>query len=156
MGLDRTGVSCLQLPSGIVICIHGFFGSSLEILHQFIWREKNLNQFYFLNRERESEVKERLYHHWGVVWAEIQSLLSAWLLSRATLHPTFFMKKLVPRDCGCSSPFLFFRKKSQVGEIRKRNFAKKSFLLSLDRRNGRVHTGLVVVGQIKVGPIRLV
>ena len=28
------------------------FGSSLEILHQFIWREKNLNPFYFLNRER--------------------------------------------------------------------------------------------------------
>ena len=71
---------------------------------------KNLNPFYFLNRE----VRERLYHHWGVVWAEIQSLLSAWLLSRATLHPTFFMKKLVPRDCGCSSPFLFFfRKKAK-------------------------------------------
>ena len=87
-----------------------FFGSSLEILHQFIWRGEKSEPI-LLFEQRESEVKERLYHHWGVVWAEIQSLLSAWLLSRATLHPTFFMKKLVPRDCGCSSPFLFFRKK---------------------------------------------
>lgn len=47
------------------------------------------------NREREG------LHHLGVVWAEIQSLLStSWLLAALKGNPSshFFMKKLVPRD----------------------------------------------------------
>ena len=90
MGLDRTGVSCLQLPSGIVICIHGFWFIAWNFTPVYLEGRKIWTHFTFWTEREVRETLPSLGSSLG--WNSVFALCLASLQGNPSSH--FFHEKI--------------------------------------------------------------